>query len=475
VTAGTVHNLNPNGAAAPPHWHFPNAVSVVSPAGLTRLPLAIVLAYVVATFVLFLTWPIDWPIYTFANWVRLVAYVSLCLVVLALTAFKGSAGPTRVVAHLPHLGIWLSLGAIGAALLLIPSSVAYTGLHPWDIMEALKDQAAAYRRLQQQLFLTSGERDNIVAMRTAIAPLTYAILPLGIIRWKSIGWLGRASVIVIVATSLIFSILRGTDKELADLFLVGIASGFVAVGRLIAMGKGGSELVRRSWVLAAIAIIFLTFAQGLFTQRKQERLGGRVSRTSVCANSSRICADLDNPLIAWLPAQQRFGITVFILSTCSGYYGLELAMEKPFDTSFGLGHSPAMLSVYEAATGDTTLHKRTYTYRNGVDGWSEEYYWSTLIAWIANDVGFFGAVFIIALIGFMWGRWWREAAAGMSDPAAVLFALSTTMIFYLPANNQVLASYDGYAIFAVWVPLWLWHRSRRALFVVMPPRAAAST
>jgi hypothetical protein len=72
----------------------------------------------------------------------------------------------------------------------------------------------------------------------------------------------------------------------------------------------------------------------------------------------------------------------------------------------------------------------------------------------------------------MWGKWWREAAAGMSDPAAVLFALTTTMIFYLPANDQVLGAYDGYAIYAVWIAVWLWHRSRRALSVLMPPQAA---
>jgi hypothetical protein len=436
---------------------------VVSPAGVTRLPLWIVFGYVVATFLLFLGWPIDWPIYTFANWVRLVAYVTLCLAVVGGAAHRGAAGPTRVVTPLPYLPVLLPLGALAAALLLIPSSVVYTGLHPWELLEALKDQGAAYRRTQQQLFLTSGERDNIVAVRTLIAPLTYAILPLGIIRWRAIGWIGRASVAVIVSTAIIFSILRGTDKELADLFVVGIAAAFVSIGRAIAVGRGGSELVRRSWKLAAIAILFLIFAQSLFTDRKQQRIGGFVSRTSVCANNSRICADLDNPLIAWLPARQRFGLTVFILSTCSGYYGLELAMEKPFDTSFGLGHSPATLSVYEAITGDTTLHKRTYTYRNGADGWSEENYWSTLIAWIANDVGFLGAVFVLALIGFMWGKWWREAAAGMSDPAAVLFALSTTMIFYLPANDQVLASYEGYTIFVVWLAIWLWHRSRRAL------------
>ena len=446
---------------------------VVSPAGTTRMPLAIVCGYVVGTFLLFLAWPIDWPIYTTANWVRLVGYVSLCLMVLGAAAYRGSGGETRVTAPLPYLSLCLPLAAIAAVLLLIPSSQVYTGLHPWQVLDALQDQGAAYRRYQKQLLLSSGQRDNLVAIRTILAPLTYAALPLGIIRWRTIGWPSRLSMIIVVATSVIFSILRGTDKELADLFVVGVAAVFVSAGRSIAMGSGGGDLIRRSWKIAVIAVIFLLFAQSLFTERKEQRLGGFVSRTSVCANNSRICADLDNPWISWLPLRQRFAVTVFILSTCSGYYGLELAMEKPFDTSFGLGHSPATLSLYEAATSDPTLHKRTYTYRNGQDGWSEENYWSTLIAWIANDVGFLGAVFVLAFIGFMWGKWWREAAAGMSDPAAVLFALSTTMIFYLPANDQVLASYDGYSVLIVWTGIWLWHRSRRALSAAVPAEMAS--
>ena len=132
-----------------------------------------------------------------------------------------------------------------AALLLVPASIVYTGLHPWELLQALKDQGQAYRRMQQQLLITSGERDNIVALRTLIAPLVYAILPLGIIRWRSIGWIGRASVVLVVLTAVIFSILRGTDKELADLFVVGIAAAFVVVGRSIVMARGSSDLVRR--------------------------------------------------------------------------------------------------------------------------------------------------------------------------------------------------------------------------------------
>src|SRR4029078_10131203 len=145
-------------------WPPVRLVRIVTPASITRLPLAIVFGYVVATFGLFSAWPIDWPIYTFGKWLELVGYVALCLAVVGAAAYRGSAGPTRVTAPLPYLPALLPIGACAAALLLIPASLVYTGMHPWELLDALKDQGAAYRRLQQQLLITSGERNNIVAL-----------------------------------------------------------------------------------------------------------------------------------------------------------------------------------------------------------------------------------------------------------------------------------------------------------------------
>ena len=437
---------------------------VVTPAGITRLPLFLVFGYIAATFLLFLVWPINWPIFKAEDWARLIAYVLLCLAVIGGTTWMGSAGATRVTAPLAFLPVLLVLGALAAALILIPTSYAYTGRPPWEALDALGDQGTAYRRLQAQLWAFAGQRNTVVVLRAVFSPITYAVLPLGIIRWRTIGLGGRVAVGITVAASVVFSIMRGTDKEIADLFVSGASAAFVAYGRSRALGQRGAELVRRYWRLGLVALVFLYLAQGLFTERKDERLhGGYVSRTAVCANNSRICAELDNPWISWLPLRQRFGLTFFILSTCSGYYGLDLALDKPFESSLGVGHSPAALSVYEAIIGDTGPHLRTYTYRNGEDQWSEDNYWSTLVTWIANDVGFLGAVVVLAGIGWLWGRWWREAAAGMSDPAAVLFVLATTMMVYFPANNQVLGSYDGYFELASWTAIWLWHRTSRKL------------
>jgi hypothetical protein len=437
---------------------------VVTPAGATRLPLVLVLGYVAFTFLLFLVWPINWPIYYPEDWARLIAYVALCLLMIGGAAWAGSAGPTRVTAPLPFLSPLLALGAVAAVLLLVPTSYTYTGRPPWMVLDALRDQGAAYRRLQAQLTDAAGQHLGLALLRGALAPLTYAVLPLGILRWRTIGWTGRIAVAVTVSCSVVFSIMRGTDKEIADLFVVGASAAFVSLGRAQACGQRGAELVRRYWRWGLVAVVFVYLAQGLYTERKDQRLNAnRVAGSTVCANASLICADLENPWIAWLPVRERFGVTLFILSTCSGYYGLDIAMDKPFESSFGVGHSPVAINLYEAITKDRTPHRRTYTYRNAENGWPEQYYWSTLPTWLANDVGFPGAVLVLGVVGFFWGWWWREAAAGMSDPAAVLFALTTTMMFYFPANNQVFLLADGYLVLAVWMAIWLWHRSRQTL------------
>ncbi len=236
---------------AAPRPGIQRVLPVVTPAGATRLPLALVLGYVAFTFLLFLVWPINWPIYYPEDWARLIAYVALCLLMIGGAAWAGSAGPTRVTAPLPFLTPLMALGAVAAVLLLAPTSYTYTGRPPWMVLDALRDQGAAYRRLQAQLTDSAGQHLGLALLRGALAPLTYAVLPLGILRWRTIGWTGRIAVAVTVGCSVVFSIMRGTDKEIADLFVVGASAAFVSWGRARACGQRGAELVRPLLALGA--------------------------------------------------------------------------------------------------------------------------------------------------------------------------------------------------------------------------------
>ena len=114
----------------------------------------------------------------------------LCFAVIAGAMYWGSAGATRLTAPLSHLNLLLVAGAAAAALLLVPSSISYTGRGPWEIIDALRDQGAAYHQFQLQLYTTEGQRNIIVALRALAAPLTFAVLPLGIIHWRTMGGAG---------------------------------------------------------------------------------------------------------------------------------------------------------------------------------------------------------------------------------------------------------------------------------------------
>ena len=65
-----------------------------------------------------------------------------------------------------------------------------------------------------------------------------------------------------------------------------------------------------------------------------------------------------------------------------------------------------------------------------------------------------GALAILALIGFVWGRAWRDAVLGENDRAAVMFCVLMIMLFYLPANDKVLGVFDGYTTILFWMMAW---------------------
>lgn len=420
------------------------------------MPLILTMAYLFTLLALFLVWPINWQIFHAADWARLIAYVLACYGLIA-AGYMLATGPVRRVAepfkYTEHVII---AGAVAAFVLLFPISRVYTGRWPWEIMSVIGQQGEAYKNLQEQLDQTTGQRGLVALVRAVFSPLTFAVIPLGLVHWARLTWSQRGFIALSVLVTIMISLLRGTDREFADLVIVSLGALMIAIARSKSETSGAIMVfIRRYWPVVIVGVLFVTMAASLFTERKSERLGGIENRTAACVNTSNICADIDAPLIRWMPLEARFATSLFILSSASGFYGLEIAMEKDFRPTYGVGHSPAALAVYELLTGDREMARRTYTYRNGFEGWSELNYWSTLMTWIANDLGFPGTLAAMLFLGWIFGRTWRSATTGNSDAAAVLFCALMITMFYLTANNQLLGSYDGYFVVAAWALLWL--------------------
>lgn len=209
--------------------------------------------------------------------------------------------------------------------------------------------------------------------------------------------------------------------------------------------------------MALASVLVLAVAGSVFIERKEGRMG---TISAFCFLNSGACADYTHPIVVNMNDDAKFAVSAGSAYLTNGYYGLSLALEKPFYSSWGLGHSPAIARLYATVVGDTQPALRTHNYRNGDEGWPQDFFWSTMITSIANDVSFPGAVLVMGLFGWAWGRSWIDATRARNDSAAIVFCLATFSIFYFPANLQILQTLDGYSAVLFWLSAWILFRSR---------------
>lgn len=423
------------------------------------LPINAGLSYLAVTFLLFLFGPIDYPV---GNYVLVVTYIVLVCLFLGVGFRAAVRRPPRVSTLRLSRTIFV-VGSVLAVLILIPSAYYYTGKMPWEFLSAIADQGAAYSSLASRLAATEGQRGPIILLRALAMPFVWAVIPLGIIYWSRLGWIYRALFISTVLCSLIFSALRGTDREIADVLIVSGSAYAIAAtrkrleARLAPRRAKSTSFLARRWRVALIGVLALTVSGSVFVERKEDRMN---TVNAFCFLNSGACADYSNPLVVGMNDSGRFATSMTVAYITNGYYGLSLALEKPFYTSWGLGHSPAIGRIYDIVGGDEAIATRTFNYRNIDDGWPQEYYWSTMLTALANDVSFPGALVLMGVFAWVWGRSWIDAVVASNDSAAIVFCLATFSVLYLPANLQILQTLEGYSTVVFWVVAWLYFRPR---------------
>jgi hypothetical protein len=426
--------------------------------GIERLPIRLVLLYVGATVFIFVFGPFDWPV---ENWTTLLGFLAATMFALWL-GFRWASARTPGGTSFNKWRAVIMLGALASIVTLFLAAPVYTGRMPWEVLDALSDQGAAYRALQEQLELTAGTRGPIALLRILTWPLVFAVLPLGLLHWREMNLRLRLLVLTTLGCIGISSILRGTDREIADLMAVAGATGLVFFARQIAHeGMTWRRLLRRHSVVIVTSLLLVGIAVSLFAQRKQERYVG----SAIClAGSSddlpdQICADFDHPWFTLLDDDQRFMASMVAAYFSQGYYGLALGLSvDDFRPTWGLGNAPFAMTAYTNLTGDRSLYERTYTFRMRELGWSDDHRWSTMFPWIANDISFPMVPVFMLLMGALFGASWRDAVFGRNDCATIVLAIMFIMMGYLPANSQVTLVPDHLFALMTWV--YVWRRTR---------------
>jgi len=187
-------------------------------------------------------------------------------------------------------------------------------------------------------------------------------------------------------------------------------------------------------------------------ERKMARLGGD---DQVCIQQADVCADMNRGVMPYLDDKNKFGFSMATLYLSIGYYGMGLALEEDFESSLGLGHSLFISNGVMQVEDLRSFLDRTYTAKISLKGWDAQVYWATTYTWLANDVGFFGVIVLMLLIGFVFSRTWQDVIL-LRDPAAIiLFSQIVLMLFYLPAFNVTMQNVDNYFAFIFWLIFWI--------------------
>ncbi|MEG0636077.1 MAG: hypothetical protein RR517_26530 [Pseudomonas sp.] len=416
--------------------------------GLVRfLPLQFGLGYLLATLLLFFFGPFDWPL---KNEDVLLLFLTAVLLALCL-GFSIGVIKRAPGARLQSWRVFFRIGALFSIALLFPSTWAYTGKWPWEVMSVLGDQGQAYRDMLVALEANeSGIRNYVAMVRGLAAPFVCCVIPFAILNWRSMRAIDVLLLAGHISAILIFSLMRGTDRETGDL-VVFFMTAFLILGCQAIVRHGRLPFSFGKMAVSAVLLLSILFgAFVLFVERKESRMGGSedfcIAEGIVCSHRSASASELD--------AKTSFALEMLTGYTAQGYYGLSLALQEDFTSTLGLGHSAFLISTFTKAV-DESLYERSYLHKVDLAGWNDKAQWSTLFTWIASDISFPLVPLAIAVLGFLWGSAWKSAVLWNSEAGALVFLFLTLSVLYMPANNQLTQTLDSYFAFLFWLTVWL--------------------
>jgi hypothetical protein len=433
--------------------------SLSTPTWVRVFPILFFFGYLNFTVFLFVLGPWEYPVDSAFRLYLFLALAHLGLLSGYLSVpFLNPAGYSGkwTLSKLVKISVVLNL------LLLLPTSRFRTGRFIPDVIGGIADPGGAYA---QSLILREGGEPLIEYVRILLGPLLYMALPLTVFYWNGLSRRMRIGGIVSILGTVALFISMGTNKAIADTVLLVPCLVFAAycAGRI----KLSRQKILR--IGAASLLAFLLFL-AYFGFAVSSRQGSPVTEGYLLSAHTHV--DEDNFLVRSLPPPAATVLIALDIYITQGYYALSLSLQEPFVPMYGVGNSMFLYRQAARITGNARIAELPYPARIEKYGWDAQGLWSSIYPWIASDVSFPGTLVVIFLIGRLFAQSWLDTLGGNNPLAVAMFSIFVIMLFYFPANNQMLQSGEGLTAF--WGTLILWRRSRgRVLAVRTYARPAA--
>ncbi len=432
----------------------PSAAAAASSASVRRpslwarlLPIVLFEAYLALSVAVFATGPWQWPVKDPWKLYGFLLSAHLALLLGYLWGVRRRPGGAWRNWAPAGMVLW---GSLAGLLLLLPTLHSRTGSAWPNLAAALEDPGKAYVASNQVVL---SRTDPVEYVRVVLAPFLAWVLPLTVFYWRRLGWPLRALGTAAIVAGSLLAVTTGTNKGLGDIMLV--VPVMILAGHLSGVSRIGS---RRFLVIAALVIAMAGGFLAFFTAGQLTRGGGRASIRRAFPAFGVVPSE-NNWMIRGLPDRAQDGALALSMYVGHGYFGLSLALDKPWKPTWGFGNSLFLIHEAERFVGEGTVLQRTYPGQTEDEGWEAKALWPTIYPWIASDVSFPGTVVVVFVIGYLFGLSWVDSLQGTNPFAVAMLSFFVIMISYFPANNQVLQNPDSFVAF--FVTLLLWAASRR--------------
>lgn len=404
-----------------------------------NLPLILIEIYLIFTLFLYSFGPIKWKTHNVnLFWFLIISYhITFCLGYLIVSMKHKNIEIHRNDSSKGFIirNFWIVLG-----LAFIVNCINYRNLTrsnsyipyelPLNFIQGLLHPAARYYWKLSSEAAGQFSGNNLVTMASGIIYAACYCLPsLMVFLWPRLKRSHKIASIIIVMMEIATTVSVGTNKLLFELLFVFMAS-FV-LECIVNYRNYGMEILTSRKPVIYITIFLLFFAPFYFTYSVRDRTNNNIGYIAAGNEDIDTRIDVESEKESFLDSM-FIGLDSYI---CQGYYGMSLALDQDFTSTYGIGHSNFLINTVNQIFG-IDFSEDTYQYKIN-DKWNRLSRWHSFYSQMANDVHFYGVIFIMLILGGTLSFVWLDAVRYDDMIAKCLLMLFVIMFLYMPANNQV--------------------------------------
>lgn len=410
-------------------------------------PIILIESYLSITVLCFAFGPWPWPI---RNAFTLYSYLVLVQTALLVGYLSKAEQPRATYIGNTSRTTLLKISVYLNLIWILPKAYMRIGISGFSVQAMLERVVAGALNPGQsyvdKLDMVGGGSNSLLYVYILFTPILWLAVPLGVTAWESLSVGMKAAIVCIVVADAATWVAIGTSKGIADNVAI-IAVAVLARPRKAHVSLSGLKRALVVVCLISMLVFYFSYAQ------ISRRLGGM----SVYDAGAGISLNTDNVFIAGFPAPMQALAGYMSSYLCQGYYGLSLALDEPFQWSYGVGHSIIATGIVKKITG-FDASGLTYPARVEHAGWNMYARWHSAYPWFASDLTFPGTLVLVLLLGRLLASVWYDAQSTDNPYAVPLFVMVMVMLFYFNANDQILSVSQTFLAF--WVLLFLWLSTR---------------